>query len=199
MRRIVNDKNAVLFVSTFSFVTLMMLFSFTSVLLGLKYEFRLNSTQFGLLLSVFSIAYATMQIPSGILSDRFGGEVVLSAGLVLMGLATLGFSFSSSTQMAISLRTLSGLGGGLVLTAAVKSLSGRFIGGKLTKAMSIFGVGQGVGFVLTFVMGSGFSDIFFSDRSVGLLPSVVRASSPYVAGTCQALSIIFLRSYTSEW
>ena len=155
-----NGKNAVLFVSTFSFAALMMLFSFTSILLGLKNEMQLSSAQFGLLLSTFSITYAIMQIPSGILSDKYGGEIVLSVGLSVMGVATLGFSFSVSAQMALSLRTLAGLGGGLILPAAAKLLSDRFAGEELLRGMSIFGIGQGMGFVLTYTIGSGFVDVF---------------------------------------
>jgi ACS family D-galactonate transporter-like MFS transporter len=152
-------RRTILLVSTFSFVTLMMLFSFTSILLGLKNELELNNIQFGSLLSVFSISYAAVQIPSGILSDRFGGKIVACIGLFVMGFASLVFSLSALYETALLFRVLAGLGGGLILPATVRLLSEWFAGEELVKAMSVFGLGQGIGFLLTYTLGSVIVDL----------------------------------------
>lgn len=65
----------------------MMLFSFTSILGGLKEELVLTNTQFGLLLSAFSIAFAVAQIPGGVLSDKFGGKMVCLVGVSVKAIA----------------------------------------------------------------------------------------------------------------
>jgi len=183
-------KRTILFVSTFSFVTLMMLFSFTSILSGLKNELELSNTQFGSLLSVFSIFYAIVQIPSGILSDRFGGKIVASIGLSVMGLASLAFSFSSLYEMALLFRILAGLSGGLILPATVRLLNEWFTGEQLVKAMSVFGLGQGLGFLLTYTFGSVIVDSF-GWRVGSLFSGIV------VIGAA-VLSWIFLKDMTSD-
>src|SRR4051794_39429090 len=56
-------------------------------------------------LSTFSIlqvlVYAGMQIPVGLLVDRFGPRRVLSGGLVLLTLGQLGFAFSTAFAPAL--------------------------------------------------------------------------------------------------
>jgi MFS family permease len=132
----------------------MILFSFTSILAGLKDELGLSNTQFGLLLSAFSIAYAAAQMPAGILSDRYGGKRVSLVGLFLMAVAALAFSFSTDFEVALFLRCLAGFGGGLVLPAAIRLLSDWYPPKDRNIAMGIFGLGQGLGFVVTYVIGS---------------------------------------------
>jgi MFS family permease len=132
----------------------MMLFSFTSILGGLKDELRLSNTQFGLLLSAFSIMYALAQIPGGILVDRYGGKKVSSVGISVMAAAGLAFSFSSNFGVAIFLRCVAGFTGGLVLPSAVMLLSNWYPPKERSTAMGIFGLGQGLGFVVTYVVGS---------------------------------------------
>jgi MFS family permease len=42
----------------------------------------LSATEFGVLLSAFSLSYGFAQLPSGMLLDRFGPRIVLGAGLI---------------------------------------------------------------------------------------------------------------------
>ncbi|HIS29499.1 MAG TPA: MFS transporter [Candidatus Avamphibacillus intestinigallinarum] len=49
-------------------------------------EFGLNKKQLGLIMSVFFLAYAALQIPSGILGDKIGKKKVLVPGFLLFGL-----------------------------------------------------------------------------------------------------------------
>lgn len=140
--------------STASFVSLMAFFSFTSILKGLKDDLSLDNVQFGLLLSVFSAAYATAQIPAGILSDKFGGKIVASLGVSIMGLVALCFAFTESFADAIILRGLEGFSGGFILPSAVRLLSDWFEEEERNIAMGVFGLGQGLGFVVTYLAGS---------------------------------------------
>jgi len=147
-------RRVILLFLTVSFISLMMLFSFTSILGGLKDELALSNTQFGLLLSAFSIAFAIAQIPGGILSDKYGGKIVSSAGLSVMAIAALAFSFSSNFGVALFLRCLAGFTGGLILPSAVRLLSDWYPPKDRNIAMGIFGLGQGLGFVVTYAIGS---------------------------------------------
>src|SRR3989454_9392502 len=55
---------------------------FSALLPSIIDEFELSYTRAGLLASAFFYAYVLMQIPSGLLGDRFGRRRVLLIGLV---------------------------------------------------------------------------------------------------------------------
>lgn len=49
---------------------------------AIRGELGLSATEFGVLLSAFSLSYGLSQLPAGLLLDRFGPRVVLGAGLI---------------------------------------------------------------------------------------------------------------------
>ncbi len=53
----------------------------------LRAEFQLSGSQTGLLTSLFTLPYLLMQIPGGLLTDRFGAKRVLFVMLLLAGLS----------------------------------------------------------------------------------------------------------------
>ncbi|EOO9549665.1 MFS transporter [Escherichia coli] len=53
---------------------------------AIRGELGLSATEFGVLLSAFSLSYGFSQLPSGILLDRFGPRIVLGAGLIFWSL-----------------------------------------------------------------------------------------------------------------
>lgn len=56
------------------------------------------------------LVYAVMQIPVGLLLDRFGSRRLLAAGIGLMTVGQLGFAFVDSYPLALASRALVGLG-----------------------------------------------------------------------------------------
>lgn len=75
-------------------------------------------------LSTFSIlqllVYAGMQIPVGLLVDRFGTKKVLTMGVVLFTLGQLGFAFSPTFGMALASRALLGCGDALTFISVLR-------------------------------------------------------------------------------
>jgi MFS transporter, ACS family, D-galactonate transporter len=71
-------------------------------------ELHLNSLQMGTVFSAFSWTYATLQIPGGILADRFGSRILYSIMLILWSLATLALGFAVGLVSIILLRILIG-------------------------------------------------------------------------------------------
>jgi len=59
----------------------------------MKFDLGLSSTRIGLLVSAISIGSMVIQVPVGMLADRFGGKWMMAGGLVLMGLSTISVSF----------------------------------------------------------------------------------------------------------
>lgn len=90
---------------------------------AIREELSLSATEFGVLLSAFSLSYGLAQLPSGILIDRFGSRLVLGAGLIcwsaLQALTGLVNSFSHFIMLRIGL----GIGEAPFMPAGVKSIS----------------------------------------------------------------------------
>lgn len=68
-------------------------------------EFALTLTQVGLVRSVYSGAMALLQVPAGLLAERWGERMLLGAGTVVTGLAylTLGLAGGHLTLIAVLL------------------------------------------------------------------------------------------------
>ena len=62
----------------------------------------------GTIFSAFSWTYATLQIPGGILADRFGSRILYSIMLILWSLATIALGFALGFLAVILLRILIG-------------------------------------------------------------------------------------------
>jgi len=115
-------------------------------------DLSLSYSQSGLLMSSFAIAYASMQIPSGVSSDRWGGRKVLLVALFILGVSSLMFCFLDRFETALIIRIIMGASAGLVLPASVKLISSWHEPHELEKAMGILGLGQGVGLIMSFVV-----------------------------------------------
>ena len=80
------------------------------ILEGLTGPLGVSSTRIGLLMAVFT-APAVVLIPVvGVLSDRVGRKPVLTAGLLLFGLAGLAIPLTTEFRVVLGLRFLQGVG-----------------------------------------------------------------------------------------
>ncbi|WP_084522492.1 MFS transporter [Nocardia inohanensis] len=97
-------------------------------------DLGLDHTQQGMLVSVFFLAYAFMQVPGGLLADRYGALTVGGVGLlawsVFTGLTALAWSFS----VLLAMRFLFGLVQGVFPAAALKALAERSLPEQRTTA-----------------------------------------------------------------
>jgi predicted MFS family arabinose efflux permease len=73
-------------------------------------ELDLSATQTGLLSSAFFFSFAAVQIPIGILIDRYGPKRTMLATAVLTVLGTVLFALAPSASLLIVARVLMGLG-----------------------------------------------------------------------------------------
>ncbi len=71
-------------------------------------DFRVGGTLLGMLSALYFYAYAAIQLPVGMLTDRFGPRKLMSFALVVCALATMGFALSPNLLSAIVLRALIG-------------------------------------------------------------------------------------------
>jgi len=73
-------------------------------------EFGLTYAALGLLRSIFVGAMASLQIPAGYLSERFGAAIILALGTALAGLCYCVAGLSASFAMLLGALLLSGIG-----------------------------------------------------------------------------------------
>ncbi|HVA94798.1 MAG TPA: MFS transporter [Candidatus Dormibacteraeota bacterium] len=89
-------------------------------------EFHLSPTVMGVVLSAFFIGYGTMQIPGGIIADKFGPRKTITMGIASWSIFSLLTGTASSLTSLIWIRILFGLGEGMHPPAAFKALSAWF-------------------------------------------------------------------------
>ncbi|MFQ6332101.1 MFS transporter [Nocardia sp. CWNU-33] len=116
-------------------------------------DLQLDHTQRGLVVSVFFLAYAAMQLPGGFLADRYGALTMCGIGLlgwsIFTGLSALAWSFSA----LLAMRFLFGLVQGVFPAAALKTLAERTLPEQRTTASGWTNSSNAVGMLLAAVIG----------------------------------------------
>jgi MFS family permease len=107
---------AVLYV--LGFANLFLRQSFGVVAPELEREMALSPAVLSTIASSLFFAYALMQIPTGMLLDRFGGRVVMSTMLVFTALGTALFAAGGSAETLTLARILMGIGTAGAFTGA---------------------------------------------------------------------------------
>jgi MFS family permease len=85
----------------------------------LMHSFSISASAIGIIIAFYLYAYAPMQIPVGILMDRFGVKSLLSIASVVVGLGSIIFSLAHSIEMACIGRFLIGGGSSFAFVAMV--------------------------------------------------------------------------------
>ena len=86
-------------------------------------RFGINATALATFTVLQLAIYAAMQVPVGVLIDRFGSRAMILAGLVLMTLGQLVFAFSTSFAGAVLARVVLGAGDAMVFPALIRLVS----------------------------------------------------------------------------
>lgn len=93
----------------------------TGVLSGrLRAAFDVTATQLGTLHAAFFVIYAVMQIPTGVLADRYGARFVGAGGAAVMSAGAVGFALSEGYAAALLARGVVGLGGSVVFISTIR-------------------------------------------------------------------------------
>ena len=75
-------------------------------------DLNMNKTQFGLLASFFSLGYALMQVPAGIMAEKFGPKKMLTIALVWWSAFTILTGLVKHHGLLYAIRFLFGVGEG---------------------------------------------------------------------------------------
>ncbi len=106
-------------------------------------RFAAGASLVSLFVVVQLLTYAGMQVPAGLLTDRFGTRLVLASGAALMCVGQLDLAFSTSLVSAIIARILVGAGDAMTFTAVLRMLPAWFSAGRIPVLNQLTGmVGQ---------------------------------------------------------
>ncbi len=105
----------------------------------------------GLALGIYGLTQASLQIPFGMLSDRYGRKPIITLGLMIFILGSLLAATSDSIYGLIAGRALQGAG---AVAAAIMALAADLTTVEhRTKAMAVIGMSIGAAFSIAFVIG----------------------------------------------
>jgi MFS family permease len=96
--------------SLLSMITFLDRIALSSASGNIMEELHISTVQWGWILGMFTIAYATFEIPTGWLGDKFGGKRILIRVVLWWSFFTIMTGFSSSFMMLICVRFLFGMG-----------------------------------------------------------------------------------------
>jgi sugar phosphate permease len=102
----------------------------------------------GIFASAFFSGYVLSNLIGGITSDRFGARIALGSALIMLGIFTFGFSFTSSVTTGVMFQLLMGLTAGADYSACVKVITAWFPPLRRARAMGILMTSLPIGVVI---------------------------------------------------
>lgn len=145
------------------------------------------------------LVYAALQVPVGLLLDRFGGRAMVVAGAVTMAAGQLLLALATSLPLAIAARVLVGIGDALTFISVLSVLTAWFPARRVPVMTQLTGLVGQLGQVLSAVPlaallhARGWTPAFLSAAGVGLAAAlavlaVVRDRPPGAPAPPAALS-----------
>ena len=143
---------ATLSLSAVFFLRMLPLFMLLPVLSLTGDSYQASTPQLlGIALGIYGLTQASLQIPFGMLSDRFGRKPIICLGLVIFIIGSLIAAMSDSIYGLILGRAIQGAG---AIAAAIMALAADLSTEQhRTKVMACIGISIGISFSVAFVLG----------------------------------------------
>ena len=141
----------------------------------IRADLDLSATAYGALAAGFYFTYAFCQLPSGALSDRIGGKLVLGIGALLWSISTLMTGFVQGFLGLFILRMMLGIGESVAFTTTSKIIASNVPRSQMGLANGVIGFGYLVGPAVGTLLGGfmmarwGWRATFFAFGAVSLL------------------------------
>ncbi|MEH6991961.1 MFS transporter [Neobacillus drentensis] len=114
-------------------------------------EFNVTASTIGLLTSIQFFVYTGLQIPMGILADRYGPNFFLIIGAILTGLGTIIYSLGTHEFVLFFARILTGIGDATIWVNMVLILGQWFKVKEFVRLIGFAGMAGSLGFLLATV------------------------------------------------
>lgn len=124
------------------------------VAIPLSEEFNLTKTQLGMLMSAYSLGYALVSLPGGMLSDRFGYKKVILGCMIISAIVCTVFPFASVLILFILIRFLLGVSHGSIPSSSAKAIALNYEKDKRVMVQSVWFMGGSLGGVISAYVGS---------------------------------------------
>ncbi|WLR54636.1 MFS transporter [Mesobacillus subterraneus] len=122
-------------------------------------DFQVTATTIGLLTSMQFLVYTSLQIPMGILADRFGPNFFLIIGAIVTGLGTIIYSLGTHEFVLFFARILTGIGDATIWVNMVLILGQWFKVKEFVRLIGFAGMTGSLGFLLATVPFSAWIDL----------------------------------------
>lgn len=122
-------------------------------------DFQVTATTIGLLTSMQFFVYTSLQIPMGILADRFGPNFFLIIGAIVTGLGTIIYSLGTHEFVLFFARILTGIGDATIWVNLVLILGQWFKVKEFVRLIGFAGMTGSLGFLLATVPFSAWIDL----------------------------------------
>lgn len=146
---------------------------------SLMSDFQLHGSGLGNLAASYFYAYLIMQIPVGLLIDKFGPRLITTIAILFCGLGALFFSQSTFFVTAMSSRFMIGLGAAFAAVSCWKLITNwfphklfAFMSG-LMMSLAMLGAASGVSLLAPFVKNQGWRNATFQIGLAGILLAIV--------------------------
>ncbi|MFZ3588922.1 MFS transporter [Bacillus sp. DJP31] len=142
-------------------------------------DFGVTATTIGLVTSIQFFVYTGLQIPMGIMADRFGPNFFLIFGAILTGVGTVIYSLGTHEFVLFFARMLTGIGDATIWVNMVLMLSQWFNAKEFTRLIGVTAMTGSLGFLVATVPFSlwidllGWRPAFFSAGLLLILCGVV--------------------------
>ena len=111
-------------------------------------RFGINASQLASFVMLQLLVYAGMQVPVGLLVDRFGPRRVLTTGAVVLTLAQTGFAFAESYPAALVARLFVGMGDAMTFICVLRLVNTWFAPHRIPLVTQLTGVLGQMGAIL---------------------------------------------------
>lgn len=122
-------------------------------------DFQVTASTIGLLASIQFFVYTGLQIPMGILADRFGPNFFLIIGAILTGIGTIIYSLGTHEFVLFFARILTGVGDATIWVNMVLILGRWFNAKEFTRLIGVAAMTGSLGFLLATVPLSALIDL----------------------------------------
>jgi MFS family permease len=150
-------------------------------------RFQVSATQLSSLGVLQLVIYAVMQVPVGVLLDRYGAKAMLVFGSIAMGLGQLLVAFATGFEAAALGRMLVGFGDAFIFISLTRTVNAWFTGTKASVIQQLVAnLGQ-LGQVMSAI------PFHFALQTLGWSPAFSIAAIASVMSS--VLCLAFIRSY----
>lgn len=147
--------------------------------LDARERFGISAAELAAFTMLQLLVYAAMQIPVGLLVDRFGPRAVLTVGAVTLTFAQTGFAFADSYPLALVARLFVGIGDAMTFICVLRLVNTWFEPRRIPVMIQVTGVlGQlgaiGAAVPMTWALGDlGWTKAYLAAASLGVVMTLV--------------------------